>query len=128
MKGTSMKYALWLGSALVFVSLGTMFFLDSINIVALAAFVFGIMIVVGTLSRYNQCGSPEDERMRKIAAFSMMNSWVAGVTFMGALLVLMYFSWGQTLSAVQVISLTIIVMLLIFYVWYVYYSLKGDIE
>lgn len=128
MKSESMKYVLWLGSAIVFVTLAIMFFTNSINILALVAFAFGIILVVGTLSRYNQCGSPEDERMRKVAAFSMMNSWVSVVTFMATLLVLIYFSWGQTLSAVQVISLTIILMLLTFYGWYVYYSRKGDID
>jgi multidrug transporter EmrE-like cation transporter len=58
MKGVSLKYALWLGSAFVFVSLVAMFYMNRIDILALAAFVFGIVVVVGTLSRFNQCGSP----------------------------------------------------------------------
>jgi hypothetical protein len=128
MKGVSLKYALWLGSAFVFVALAAMFFLNRVDILALVAFVFGIIIVVGTLSRFNQCGSPEDERMRKIAAFSLMNSWASGVTLMGTLLVLTYFSWGHVLSGVQVICLTIFLMLITFYGWYIYYSLKGDVE
>lgn len=128
MKLESMKYILWLGSAIVFLTLGIMFFMNSINILALVAFVFGAILVVGILSRYNQCGSPEDERMRKVAAFSMMNSWVSVVTFMATLLVLLYFNWGQMLSAIQIISLAIILMLITFYGWYIYYSRKGDID
>jgi hypothetical protein len=128
MKGTSIKYALWLGSAFVFVSLAVMFYMNSIDVLALGAFAFGIIVVVGSLSRYNQCGSTEDERMRKIAAFSMMNSWVSGVTLMSTLLVLIYFNWGHTLSGIQVICLTIFLMLMTFYAWYLYYSLKGDVE
>ncbi len=127
MKGSSLKYALWLGSAFVFVSLAAMFFMDRIDILALVAFAFGIILVVGTLSRFNQCGSPEDERMRKVAAFSMMNSWVSGITLMSTLLVLAYFNWGQALSGVQVICLTIFLMLVTLYGWYLYYSFKGDV-
>jgi hypothetical protein len=121
------KYILWLSSAAVFVSLGWMFFLNRIDLIALVAFAIGIILVVGTLSRYNQCGSPEDERMRKVAAFSMMNSWVSGVTFLATLLVIAYFSWGFVLSGIQVICLTIMLMLAMFYGWYVYYSSKGDV-
>ncbi len=65
--------------------------------------------------------------MKKIAAFSMMNSWVSGVTLMAMLLVLQYFHWGRALSGVQVICLTIFLMLLTFYGWYIYYSFKGDV-
>ncbi len=128
MKSTSIKYALWLGSAFVFVPLMVIFFLNKIYLPALAAFVFGIIIVVGSLSRYNQCGSPEDERERKIAAFSMMNSWVSGVTLMATLLFLTYFNWTAALSGIQVISLSIFMMLAMYYAWYVYYSSKGDVE
>jgi hypothetical protein len=66
--------------------------------------------------------------MRKIDAFSLMNSWVSGVTLMAMLLVLAYFNWGRALSGVQVICLTIFLMLATFYGWYLYYSLKGDVE
>ena len=128
MKGTTIKYALWLGSVFVFVSLAYMFFLNTINIIALAAFVFGIIVVVGSLMRYNQCNSPEDERMRKIAAFSMMNSWVSGITLMAMLLFLMYFNWTLPMSGIQVICLAIAVMLITYYCWFAYYSMKGDIE
>ena len=128
MKGTTLKYALWLGSIFVFVSLAFMFFLNSINIVALAAFAFGIVVVIGSLSRYNQCGTTEDERERKIAAFSMMNSWVSGITLMAMLLFLMYFNWTAALSGIQVICLTIAIMLIMYYCWFAYYSLKGDVE
>ena len=128
MKGTTLKYALWLGSIFVFFSLAFMFFLNTINIIALAAFVFGIIVVVGSLSRYNQCGTTEDERERKIAAFSMMNSWVSGVMLMATLLFLMYFGWTAVLSGIQVICLSIAVMLIMYYCWFTYYSMKGDIE
>ncbi len=127
MKTATLKYALWLGSAFVFVSLAAMFFLNRTDILALVAFVFGIVIVVGTLSRFNQCGGPEDERMRKIAAFSLMNSWVSGVTLMSTILVMIYFNWWNMLSSVQVICLTIFVLLVTFYGWYIYYSFKGDV-
>jgi len=123
------KYALWAGSAVVLVSLGWMFFLNRIGLIPLVAFVFGIILVVGTLSRYNQCNSPEDERMRKVAAFSMMNSWVSGVTLLAMLLVIQYLNWwGYVMSGLQVICLTIAVLLLTYYAWYVYYSSRGDIE
>jgi uncharacterized membrane protein len=128
MKGASIKYALWLGAAFAFVSLAAIFFMDRIDIIALTAFVFGIIVVVGSLSRYNQCNSPEDERMRKIAAFAMMNSWVAGITLMSMLLVMTYFNWGHALSSIQAVSLTIILMLGTFYAWYLYYSFRGDVS
>jgi uncharacterized membrane protein len=128
MKNIPIKYTLWLGSIFVFVSLIVTFFLNRIYLFALAAFVFGIIVVVGSLSRYSQCGTTEDERMRKIAAFSMMNSWVSGITLMAMLLFLMYFGWSSALSGIQVISLTIMMMLAMYYAWYVYYSMKGDVE
>ena len=128
MKGISVKYALWLGSVFVFASLVATFFLNRIYLIALAVFVFGIIVVLGALSRYNQCGTTEDERDRKIAAFSMMNSWVSGVTLMAFLLFVTYFGWTMALSGIQVISLTIMLMLALYYVWYVYYSMAGDVE
>ncbi|BAI60464.1 hypothetical protein MCP_0392 [Methanocella paludicola SANAE] len=122
------KYVLWLSSAVVFVSLGWMFFLNRIDLIALVLFAVGIVLVVGTLSRYNQCNSPEDERMRKVAAFSMMNSWVSGVTLLAMLLVMQYLNWWRyVLSGLQVICLTIAVLLLTYYGWYIYYSSRGDI-
>lgn len=122
------KYMLWLSSAVVFVSLGWMFFLNRIDLIALVLFAVGIVLVVGTLSRYNQCNSPEDERMRKVAAFSMMNSWVSGVTLLAMLLVMQYLNWWRyVLSGLQVICLTIAVLLLTYYGWYIYYSSRGDI-
>jgi hypothetical protein len=123
------KYVLLLSSAVVFVMLGWMFFLNRIDLIPLVAFVIGIILVVGTLSRYNQCNSPEDERMRKVAAFSMMNSWVSGVTLLAMLLAIQYLNWwGYVMSGLQVICLTIMVLLLTYYGWYLYYSSKGDIE
>src|SRR5208337_1778667 len=101
MKSSSMKYALWFGSAIVFVTLA-MFFMNNINILVLAAFVFGIIIVVGSLSRYSECGNTEDERLKKIAAFSMMNSWVSGITLLSMFLVFAYFDNMMALSTIQV--------------------------
>jgi hypothetical protein len=129
MKLESMKYVLWLGSAIVFVSLGIIFFTNSINILALAAFIFGIILVVGTLTRYAGWGCEGgDERLQKIVAYSMMNSWVSSISLLWTLMLMYYFNWSAVLSGIQVISLTIVVMLLIFYGWYVYYSMKGDVE
>src|SRR5208337_1681958 len=104
------------------------FFLNHIYLVALAGFVFGIIVVLGALSRYNQCDTTEDERERKIAAFSMMNSWVSGIVLMATILFFIYFGWYSALSVVQVISLVIIAMLALYYAWFIYYSRKGDVE
>jgi hypothetical protein len=129
MKFDSLKYALWLGSAIVFVTLAIIFFMNSINIFVLAAFVFGIIIVIGTLTRYAGWGcETEDERLKKIVAYSMMNSWVSCISLLWTLMLFYYFKWSYPLSGIQVISLTIAVMLLIFYGWYVYYSFRGDVE
>lgn len=128
MKSISSRCVLWLSSACVCAALAHLFYVDSISIYVLVAFIFGIAIVVGTLSRYSQYGGTEDEHMRKIAAFSMMNSWASGISLMSTLLVLTYFSWGRTLSGIQVISLAIMLLLVTFYGWYVYYSFKGDVE
>ena len=57
-----------------------------------------------------------------------MNSWVTGVTLLSTVLFLSYFNWLGPLSAIQAMSLTIAIMLLMFYGWYAYYSLKGDVE
>ncbi len=128
MNASFYKYVLWLSSAVVFVALGWMFFLNRIDLVPLVIFVIGIILVVGTLSRYNQCNSPEDERMRKVAAFSMMNSWVSGITLLAMLLAIQYLNWwGYVMSGLQVICLTNGVLLVTYYGWYVYYSSKGDI-
>lgn len=129
MKFDSLKYVLWLGSAIVFVTLAIIFFMNSINLFVLAAFVFGIVLVVGTLTRYAGWGcETEDERLKKIVAFSMMNSWVSCISLMWTLLLMYYLNWSYPLSGIQVISLSIFMMLLIFHCWYVYYSLKGDVE
>jgi hypothetical protein len=129
MKSESMKYVLWLGSALVFLTLGIIFFTNDINIIVLAAFIVGIILVVGTLTRYAGWGcEAEDERLKKIVAYSMMNSWVSCMSLLWTLMLIYYLNWSYPLSGIQVISLTIMVMLLIFYVWYVYYSFKGDVE
>jgi hypothetical protein len=129
MKFDSLKYALWLGSAIVFVTLAIIFFMNSINLFVLAAFVFGIVLVIGTLTRYAGWGcETEDERLKKIVAYSMMNSWVSCISLLWTLMLFYYFKWSYPLSGIQVISLTIAVMLLIFYGWYVYYSFKGDVE
>ena len=127
MKSSSMKYALWFGSAIVFVTLA-MFFMNNINILVLAAFVFGIIIVVGSLSRYSECGNTEDERLKKIAAFSMMNSWVSGITLLSMFLVFAYFDNMMALSTIQVMSLTVFIMLIMYYAWYLYYSFRGDVS
>jgi uncharacterized membrane protein len=129
MKFDSLKYVLWLGSAIVFVTLAIMFFTNSINIFVLAAFVLGIIFVIGTLTRYAGWGcDTEDERLRKIVAYSMMNSWVSSISLLWTLMLFYYFKWSYPLSGIQVISLTIAVMLAIFYGWYVYYSFRGDVE
>jgi hypothetical protein len=52
MKTDMLKYALWLGSAIVFLSLGAMFFLNRIDIIPLVAFAIGIILVVGY---FNNC-------------------------------------------------------------------------
>ncbi|HTY90937.1 MAG TPA: hypothetical protein VMC84_07135 [Methanocella sp.] len=129
MRSSTLEYILWISSTVVFVSLLWVFFLNRIGLISLVAFVIGIILVVGTLSRYNQCNSPEDERMRKVAAFSMMNSWVSAVTLLAMLLAIQYLNWwGYVLSGLQVICLAIMVMLITFYGWFAYYSKKGDIE
>ncbi len=129
MKSESMKYVLWLGSAIVFVTLAIIFFMNSINLFVLAAFVFGIILVIGTLTRYAGWGcEATDERLKKIVAYSMMNSWVSCISLLWTLMLIYYFKWSYPLSGIQVISLTIFMMLLIFYGWYVYYSFKGDVE
>lgn len=128
MNASFYKYVLWASSAVVFIALGWMFFLDRLDAIPVVAFAIGILLVVGTLSRYNQCGSPEDERMRKVAAFAMMNSWISGITLMATLLMLWFFNFGRALSGVQVICLAIALMLAMYYGWYVYYALKGDVE
>lgn len=128
MRSTDKKYIMWLGSAIAFVALAIMFFTDSLNILVLAAFVFGMVVTIGLLSNYSGCGDREDERVKKIAAFSLMNSWVSGVTLLSTLLAIAYFNWMRALSPIQVMSLTIFVMLLNFYAWYMYYSIKGDVE
>ncbi len=129
MNASFYKYLLWLSSVVVFVALGWMFFLNRIDLIVLVVFAAGIILVVGNLSRYNQCNSPEDERMRKVAAFSMMNSWVSGVTLLAMLLIIQYLNWwGYVMSGLQVICLTIAVLLVTYFGWYVYYASKGDIE
>ena len=130
MKSESMKYVLWLGSAIVFVTLAIIFFMNSISLFVLASFVFGIILVIGTLTSYAGWGGEvTDERRKKIVAYSMMNSWVSCISLLWTLMLVDYFKWwGTSLSGIQVMSITIFMMLLIFYGWYVYYSLKGDVE
>lgn len=122
------EYVLWIGSAIAIAALAIIFFTGRLEIYVLGAFVFGIVVTLGSLSVMAGCGYKEDERLKKIAAFSLMNSWVTGVTLLSTVLFLSYFNWLGPLSAIQAMSLTIAIMLLMFYCWYAYYSLKGDVE
>ena len=122
------KYILWAGSAIVFITLAVTFFMNSLNFYVILLFAVGAILVLGILSRYSECGNKEDERLKKITAFSLMNSWVTGVTLLSTVLFLSYFNWLGPLSAIQAMSLTIAIMLLMFYCWYAYYSLKRDVE
>jgi hypothetical protein len=122
------EYVLWLGSAIAIAALAIIFFTNRMEIYVLAAFVFGIIVTLGSLSVVAGCGYKEDERLKKIIAFSLMNSWVTGVTLLSTVLFLSYFNWLSPLSSIQAMSLTIAIMLLMFYCWYAYYSLKGDVE
>jgi len=128
MKTGFKEYVLWIGSAIAIAALAIIFFTGHLEIYVLGVFVFGIIVTLGSLSVMAGCGHKEDERLKKIIAFSLMNSWVTGVTLLSTVLFLSYFNWLGPLSAIQAMSLTIAIMLLMFYCWYAYYSLKGDVE
>ena len=103
-----MKYVLWLGSAIVFVTLAIMFFTNSIKYSFWQPSSLALYLVIGTLTRYAGWGcETEDERLKKIVAYSMMNSWVSCISLLWTLMLFYYFKWSYPLSGIQVISLTI---------------------
>lgn len=127
MKQRSLQYALWAGSAIVFVTLAIMFFTDSLNIYVLAAFVFGIILTVGSLSRYSECGSTEDERVKKIDVYARERSWYVTFLLVVAL---------ATLALLKLVDLgtyysLMLVFLVMGYSWFAfksYYGRKGDVQ
>jgi hypothetical protein len=122
------KYILWVGSAIVFITLALTFFLNDLNFYVILVFAIGVILVLGILTRYSECGNKEDERLKKIAAFSMMNSWTSIFMLLAMLLVLSTMNIFTELSTIQIMCLVMFMMLLVYYGWYVYYGFKGDVE
>lgn len=119
---------MWAGSAVVFITLALTFLLNNLDIYIIIAFAVGIILVVGILSRYSECGNKEDERVKKIVAFSMMNSWTSTLMLLAMLLVLSTLDLLARMSTIRIMCLTMFIMLVIYYGWYIYYSFKGDVE
>jgi hypothetical protein len=122
------KYILWVGSAIVFITLAVTFFLNDLNFYVILLFGVGVILVLGILTRYSECGNKEDERLKKIAAFSMMNSWTSIFMLLAMLLVLSTMNIFTELSTIQIMCLVMFMMLLVYYGWYVYYGFKGDVD
>ena len=122
------KYILWAGSAIVFITLALTFFLNDLNFYVILVFAIGVILVLGILTRFSECGNKEDERLKKIAAYSMMNSWTSIFMLLAMLLVLSTVNLLTELSTIQIMCLVMFMMLVVYYGWYVYYGFKGDVE
>ena len=122
------KYILWAGSTIVFITLALTFFLNDLNFYVILLFAVGAILVLGILSRYSECGNKEDERLKKIAAYAMMNAWTSTFMLLAIFLVFSTFNVFTELSTVQIMCLTMFMMLVVYYGWYVYYGFKGDVE
>jgi hypothetical protein len=122
------KYILWVGSAIVFITLAVTFFLNDLNFYVILVFGVGVILVLGILTRFSECGNTEDERLKKIAAYSMMNSWTSIFMLLAMLLVLSTVNLLTELSTIQIMCLVMFMMLVVYYGWYVYYGFKGDVE
>ena len=56
MKTRFKEYVLWIGSAIAIVALAIIFFTGHLEIYVLGAFVFGIIVTLGSLSVMAGCG------------------------------------------------------------------------
>lgn len=119
------KYALWGGIVLTILS--SMLLMAWANWMIFVPFAVGVGLVTWALSRYMGCQAG-DERIRQITVYSLTNSWLATFFF-----VAMYMLFGvigilQDNTPVQVLSMAMITMLLIFSAWFVYFWRRGDVQ
>ena len=122
------RYLLFIGSILSLITLGLIYWLNAANLLVIIAFIVGMALIIGSLSKFAQCTTIEDERTRKIAAFSMMNSGITTMVLLTGLLALIFLGSLNNRSAIQIVSLPLLIMVFVFLCGYTYYSIKGDVE
>jgi hypothetical protein len=118
------KYSLWAGVGLTI--LASMLLMAWATWWTFAPFAVGVGLVTWALYRYMGCQAG-DERVRQITVYALTNSWLA--TFF---LVAMYVLFGVAgiladFTPMQVLSMTMTTMLLIFSAWFIYFWRRGDV-
>lgn len=124
----SYRVILWIGSALLIVSSLSLILWKTMNDIIVTGLLLGIMFYVISFFAYIGMGDTvKDERLKKIGTLAATWSWYITLTFVGSLVVSMY--WANRIrDPVELMGVTIFVMVAAMLVANLILSRKGDIE
>jgi uncharacterized membrane-anchored protein len=124
----SYRVILWIGSALLIVSSLSLILWKTMNDIIVTGLLLGIMFYVISFFAYIGMGDTvKDERLRKVGTLAATWSWYITLTFVGSLVVSMY--WANRIrDPVELMGVTIFVMVAAMLVANVILSRKGDVE
>jgi uncharacterized membrane-anchored protein len=124
----SYRVILWIGSALLIVSSLSLILWKTMNDIIVTGLLLGIMFYVISFFAYIGMGDTvKDERLRKVGTLATTWSWYITLTFVGSLVVSMY--WANRIrDPVELMGVTIFVMVAAMLVANLILSRKGDIE
>ncbi|NYB27262.1 MAG: hypothetical protein HVN34_08035 [Methanobacteriaceae archaeon] len=124
----SYRVILWIGSALLIVSSLSLILWKTMNDIIVTGLLLGIMFYVISFFAYIGMGDTvKDERLRKVGTLAATWSWYITLTFVGSLVVSMY--WANRIrDPVELMGVTIFVMVAAMLVANLILSRKGDIE
>lgn len=124
----SYRIIMWIGSALLIISSLALIIWKTMNDVVVIGLLLGIMFYVISFFAYIGMGDTvKDERLRKIGTLAATWSWYITLTFVGSLVVTMY--WANRIhDPVELMGVTIFVMVTAMLVAHVILSRKGDID
>ena len=116
------------GGLLLALSLVAIFWLNGGELITTLAFAAGVIVVVGSLYRFVEIRGREDERVKKVVAFAALNAWLTTMLLLMGLVALAYLDCLEHMSPMRLLALIALIMLAVFAGWYVYYSIRGDVE
>ena len=124
----SYRVILWIGSALLIVSSLSLILWKTMNDFIVTGLLLGIMFYVISFFAYIGMGDTvKDERLRKIGTLAATWSWYITLTFVGSLVISMY--WANRIrNPVELMGVTIFVMVAAMLVANIILSHKGDVE
>jgi len=124
------KYYMMIGAAIFLVAMVLQIFWSNIHpAITNTLTIVGLVLVVLGLVRHMKYGArrDEDERTKKINAFTLSYSWVVTIVVVGVLLWLDHYNILK-MTVVQALGLTMFVMIAVAVVSELYLKRKGDIE